>query len=66
MQVNDEVSTELRSLQMELREVIATNKFRKARLLQVARAHMARQEYNQVLDDINKAIEQAYSKRFVS
>ncbi|KAI9101023.1 histone acetyltransferases subunit 3-domain-containing protein [Phlyctochytrium arcticum] len=60
----DEISHELRKLQTELRERYAINRTRKLQLKEVAQRWMAYQEYNGVLDDINKNIEQAYIKRF--
>ncbi|KAJ3182868.1 Transcriptional regulator [Gaertneriomyces sp. JEL0708] len=60
----DEVTKELRKLQGQLREQVATNKIRKAQLKEVAEKWMAWQEYNSVLSDLNKNIEQAYNKRF--
>ncbi|KND01712.1 histone acetyltransferase NGG1 [Spizellomyces punctatus DAOM BR117] len=60
----DEISKDLRRLQAQLREQAAINRSRKQQLKEVAQKWMAWQEYNGVLEDINKNIEQAYTKRF--
>ncbi|KAF9920383.1 Transcriptional regulator [Modicella reniformis] len=61
---DDEISIELRSLQKELREVMKVNKARKQRLLGLVNNHLAYQEYNTILDDLDKQVEQGYLKRF--
>jgi hypothetical protein len=63
---DDEISITLRSLQKELREVMKVNKARKQRLLGLVNNHLAYQEYNTILDDLDKQVEQGYLKRFVS
>ncbi|KAJ3018124.1 Transcriptional regulator [Thoreauomyces humboldtii] len=60
----DDISVELRSLQAQLRQQVAANRSRKRKLKEVATKWMGWQEYNGVVDDINKNIEQAYNKRF--
>ncbi|KAI8915409.1 histone acetyltransferases subunit 3-domain-containing protein [Powellomyces hirtus] len=60
----DEISSELRSLQSQLRSQTSVNRMRKRQLRDIATKWMGWQEYNGVLDDINKNIEQAYVKRF--
>ncbi|KAG0258488.1 Transcriptional regulator [Mortierella polycephala] len=61
---DDEISITLRSLQKELREVMKVNKSRKQRLLGLVNNHLAYQEYNTILDDLDKQVEQGYLKRF--
>ncbi|KAF9429560.1 Transcriptional regulator [Entomortierella beljakovae] len=61
---DDEISITLRSLQKELRDVMKVNKSRKQRLLGLVNNHLAYQEYNTILDDLDKQVEQGYLKRF--
>ncbi|KAF9421050.1 Transcriptional regulator [Podila epigama] len=61
---DDEISIQLRSLQKELRDVIKVNKSRKQKLLGLVNNHLAYQEYNTILDDLDKQVEQGYLKRF--
>ncbi|KAI8817689.1 histone acetyltransferases subunit 3-domain-containing protein [Fimicolochytrium jonesii] len=61
---HDEITTELRHRQRELREQVHRNRSRRRQMKAIATRFMAWQEYNGVLDDINKSIEQAYIKRF--
>ncbi|KAF9189449.1 Transcriptional regulator [Haplosporangium sp. Z 767] len=61
---DDEISITLRSLQKELREVMKVNRSRKQRLLGLVNNHLAYQEYNTILDDLDKQVEQGYLKRF--
>ncbi|KAG0198748.1 Transcriptional regulator [Mortierella sp. GBA30] len=61
---DDEISITLRSLQKELRDVMRVNKTRKQRLLGLVNNHLAYQEYNTILDDLDKQVEQGYLKRF--
>ncbi|KAG0095503.1 Transcriptional regulator [Podila epicladia] len=61
---DDEISIQLRSLQKELREVMKVNKSRKQTLLGLVNNHLAFQEYNTILDDLDKQVEQGYLKRF--
>ncbi|KAJ1896994.1 Transcriptional regulator [Kickxella alabastrina] len=60
---DDEVSAKLRSLQRQLRDQVAVNTRRKERLLPVAREHIGFQEYTQVIDELDKQVEQSYLKR---
>ncbi|KAG0056913.1 Transcriptional regulator [Gryganskiella cystojenkinii] len=60
---DDEISITLRSLQKELRDVMKVNKSRKQRLLGLVNNHLAYQEYNTILDDLDKQVEQGYLKR---
>lgn len=60
---DDEVSTELRALQSELREVSKRNNKRKRILIPIIEQQLAWQEYNSILDDLEKQIDQTYMKR---
>lgn len=46
--------------------MMKVNKARKQRLLGLVNNHLAYQEYNTILDDLDKQVEQGYLKRFVS
>ncbi|KAG0374462.1 Transcriptional regulator [Mortierella sp. AD032] len=61
---DDEISITLRSLQKELRDVMKVNRTRKQKLLGLVNNHLAYQEYNAILDDLDKQVEQGYLKRF--
>ncbi|KAI8804784.1 histone acetyltransferases subunit 3-domain-containing protein [Cladochytrium replicatum] len=63
-QKEDEIWAELKAKQEELRERISVNTARKIRLLAIAKTWMAVQEFNSVLEEQNKAIEAAYTRRF--
>jgi transcriptional adapter 3 len=60
---DDEVSTELRTLQNELRLVSKRNNKRKRILIPLIEQQLAWQEYNSILDDLEKQVDQAYLKR---
>ncbi|RKP36676.1 histone acetyltransferases subunit 3-domain-containing protein, partial [Dimargaris cristalligena] len=60
---DDEVSAVLRHAQRQLREQAEINHQRKARLLDVVRDHLAYQEYRQIVDELDKQVEQSYLKR---
>lgn len=60
---DDEVSARLRFLQSKLREQTIINGARKARIAEHLKEQMAYQEYQTILDDLDKQLEQAYSKR---
>ncbi|KAJ3118181.1 Nephrocystin-4 [Phlyctochytrium bullatum] len=60
----DEVVTELRKLQQELRLVIMENTKRKQRLKEIACYHRGWEQYNMVLDALSKQIETDFVKRF--
>lgn len=62
----DEISIELRRLQNHLRKVVEINDRRKDIVKNFAIERMAFQEYNLVLEEINKQVEQAFQKRLVS
>ena len=63
---DDEIVIELRKKQHELRHAVEVNMQRKEKLLEISRRWMGWQEYNNLLDEINKNIEQAFLKRYVS
>ncbi|KAI8895072.1 histone acetyltransferases subunit 3-domain-containing protein [Globomyces pollinis-pini] len=60
----NEITSQLLKHQEELRNQIRINSKRKSKLLTIAQEHMAYQEYNALLDDVNKNIESVYTKRF--
>ncbi|KAJ1719262.1 Transcriptional regulator [Coemansia erecta] len=60
---DDEVSAALRHLQRQLRAQAELNAQRRTRLLPVAREHLGQQEYVQVVDELDKQVEQCYLKR---
>ncbi|KAJ2489092.1 Transcriptional regulator [Coemansia sp. RSA 2050] len=60
---DDEVCVTMRSLQRQLREQTRINAQRKERLLPIAKEHTGYQEYTQVIDELDKQVEQSYLKR---
>lgn len=60
--VDDPIATALREAQRELRQVVATNKARKARLAAIARDRLGYQEYLELRDSIDKNITTLYAK----
>ncbi|RPB25255.1 hypothetical protein L211DRAFT_848121 [Terfezia boudieri ATCC MYA-4762] len=62
-QQDDEVSARLRALQKELRKQSILNGARKARLTSMLSDQLAYQEYATILEDLDKQVEQAYTKR---
>ncbi|KAJ2777606.1 Transcriptional regulator [Coemansia javaensis] len=60
---DDEVCVTIRALQRQLREQVRVNRLRKERLLPIAREHSGYQEYTQVIDELDKQVEQSYLKR---
>ena len=60
--MDDPISTALRQAQRQLRTVIATNKARKARILEAARDRISYQEYLDLRDSIDKGIVSTYTK----
>ncbi|KAJ8325756.1 Transcriptional regulator [Batrachochytrium dendrobatidis] len=63
---DDEIFSELRTKQEELREQMAMNSRRKKRVHDIAEKWMGWQEYNGLLDEINKNLEQGFAKRLKS
>lgn len=61
----DEISIDLKKAQKQLRLQMEENDFMKEKLLVVAQEWVGWQEYNALLDDVNKQIEQFYDKKFV-
>ncbi|SCU89543.1 LAME_0E04148g1_1 [Lachancea meyersii CBS 8951] len=60
---DDEISSELRELQNELKQVTKINTKRKATLVPLVERRLAWQEYASILDDLDKQTDQAYVKR---
>ncbi|KAH3902037.1 related to Chromatin-remodeling complexes subunit NGG1 [Saccharomycodes ludwigii] len=60
---DDEVSQELRKLQKNLKETQTRNIKRMKILVPIIQKKLAWQEYEQILDDLNKQIDQVYIKR---
>ncbi|EMR10730.1 hypothetical protein PNEG_00880 [Pneumocystis murina B123] len=60
---DDEISSNLRSLQSQLRHQCAINSARKSKLRELVKEHLAYQEYSIILNDLNKQVEQAFLKR---
>jgi transcriptional adapter 3 len=60
--VDDPIATALRQAQHELREVVATNKARKARLLAIAKDRLGYQEYVEAREALDKNILALYTK----
>lgn len=60
---DDEVCSEIRALQEELRVSVLKNRRRKKALLPVLEEQLAYQEYNTILEDLDKQVDQAYIKR---
>ncbi|KAJ3025770.1 UNVERIFIED_CONTAM: Transcriptional regulator [Siphonaria sp. JEL0065] len=60
----NEICTELRAIQRDLRDQVEENKKRKQVLLERATYYRGWEQYNSVLDAISKQIESDYLKRF--
>jgi transcriptional adapter 3 len=60
--VDDPIATALRQAQRELREVVATNKARKTRLLAIAKDRLGYQEYVEAREALDKNILALYTK----
>lgn len=60
--VDDPIASALRQSQEELRRVLATNKARKQRLVEIARDRLAHQEYMEARDSLDKNITTVYAK----
>jgi transcriptional adapter 3 len=60
--VDDPIATALRQAQAELREVVATNKARKARLLAIAKDRLGYQEYVEAREALDKNILALFTK----
>ncbi|KAJ1918877.1 Transcriptional regulator [Mycoemilia scoparia] len=62
-QEDDEISASLRALQSQLREQVRVNRQRNKILLSIAKKNMGYQEYLQIMDELDKQVEQSYGKR---
>ncbi|RKP09128.1 histone acetyltransferases subunit 3-domain-containing protein, partial [Thamnocephalis sphaerospora] len=60
---DDEICAELRTLQRQLREQEETNSMRKRKLAVIARDYIASQEYNQILEELDRQVEQSFARR---
>lgn len=60
---DDEICQQMRVLQKKLRQVHKTNQARKRILLPIVKEQMAYQEFRQILEDLDKQVDQAYLKR---
>ncbi|KAF7294600.1 hypothetical protein MIND_00996600 [Mycena indigotica] len=60
--VDDPIASALRFAQRELRQVVARNKFRKAKLVEIARSRLGYQEYLENRDLIDRNISNTYTK----
>lgn len=63
---DDEISRELRVLQRKLKDVSSRNTVYKRRLAPVVQQQLAWQEYQSILMDLDKQVDQAYTKRLKS
>ncbi|PJF18026.1 hypothetical protein PSACC_02169 [Paramicrosporidium saccamoebae] len=62
-QEDDEICAEMRTLQRRLRNQVCLNHYRKRKLAELVRTKLPSQEFYTLLGEIDKQIEQAYSKR---
>jgi transcriptional adapter 3 len=60
--LDDPIATALRQAQRQLKQLVAINKARKARLAEIARDRLAYQEYVEVRDSIDKNINITYTR----
>ncbi|KAI8052410.1 histone acetyltransferases subunit 3-domain-containing protein [Syncephalis plumigaleata] len=60
---DDEICGELRALQRELREVEAANTQRKRKLISIVHDYLGYQEYQQILDELDRHVEQSFARR---
>lgn len=60
---DDEICLELRAAQKELRRVSSDNADRKRKLIPLVEHQMAYQEYAQILDDLDKQVDNIFMKR---
>ena len=60
---DDEVCSELRTLQKKLRVVNNRNNQRKQILKPILKKHLAYQDYAQILDNLNKQVDHEYARR---
>jgi len=62
-QEDNEICSKIRELQQELREQVLINEKRKKKLLKISQDWIAYQQFNEVLEDQERQIESAYTKR---
>lgn len=60
---DDAISSRLRHLQHQLRETSLLNGARKSRINNLLKENLAWQEYQTILEDLDKQVEQSYTKR---
>lgn len=60
---DDEICVEMRALQKKLKSACRLNQACKRRLVPIVQEQMAYQEYSQILEDLDKQVDQAYLKR---
>ncbi|KAI5815131.1 histone acetyltransferases subunit 3-domain-containing protein [Pyronema omphalodes] len=60
---DDEVSARLRMLQKQLRDQVEVNTKRKEKIAEILKEQMAYQEYVTILEDLDKQVEQSFTKR---
>ncbi|KAK9474067.1 histone acetyltransferases subunit 3-domain-containing protein [Dipodascopsis tothii] len=60
---DDDICAELRALQKRLKVLRSANIARKQRVAKIVHHQMAYQEYAQILEDLDKQVDQAYLKR---
>lgn len=60
---DDEVCAEIRLLQRELKGAVSRNRRRKKALVPVLEEHLAYQEFCTILEDLDKQVDLAYTKR---
>lgn len=60
---DDEICSEIRALQEELKGSVIRNRQRKKYLIPILEDQLAYQEYCTILDDLDKQVDQAYIKR---
>ncbi|CAN3376667.1 hypothetical protein DIURU_004455 [Diutina rugosa] len=60
---DDEVCGEMRKLQHELRAAVQRNRDHRKRLVSIIEEQLAYQEYQTILEDLDKQVDQAYMKR---
>jgi transcriptional adapter 3 len=60
---DDDICVEMRALQKRLKSACKLNQACKRRLVPIVQEQMAYQEYSQILDDLDKQVDQVYLKR---
>lgn len=62
-QEDDMICADIRALQKQLREQVCLNRYRKRKLAKIVREKLPAQEFYTLLNEIDKQIEQTFSKR---